>query len=64
MHQMLVIDLLALCFCTFFICMCFCLCMKPGQRYLDLKGKGISKLGHHAVLLASNKYNQRYSQQT
>jgi len=47
----LVVDLLALCFCTFFIC----LCVKAGQCYLDLEGKG-TKLGRHAVLLANNKY--------
>ncbi len=64
MHQMLVVDLLALCFCIFFICMCLCLCVKAGQCYLDLKGKGTSKLGRQAVLLANNKYNQHYSQQT
>ncbi len=62
--QMLIVDLLALCFCTFFICMCLCLCVKVGQCYLDLNGRGTSKLGRHAVLLANKRYNQRYSQQT
>lgn len=64
MRQMLVVDLLALSFCRFFICVCLCFCVKAGQCYFDLKGKGTSKLRCHTMLLANNKYNQRYSQQT
>lgn len=61
MHQMLVCDLLAFCVCNFLICMRLCLCVKAGQCYLDLSGKDTSKLGHLAVLLANNRYIQRYS---